>query len=63
MLYMLVKEGIVDIKIVTRQNGIYHDKLALLEDFDGNIIACVGSNNETGSGYNYNYEKIRVYKT
>lgn len=63
MLYMLVKEGIVDIKIVTRQNGIYHDKLALLEDFDGNIIACVGSNNETGSGYNYNYEKIRVYKS
>ncbi len=63
MLFMLVKEGIVDIKIVTRQNGIYHDKLALLEDFDGNVIACVGSNNETGSGYNYNYEKVRIYKS
>lgn len=63
MLYMLIKEEIVDVKIVTRSNGIYHDKLALLEDFDGNIIACVGSNNETGSGYNFNYEKIRVYKS
>ncbi len=63
MLYMLVKEGIVDIKIVIRQNGIYHDKLALLEDFEGNVIACVGSNNETGSGYNYNYEKVRVYRS
>lgn len=63
MLYLLVKEYIVDIKIVIRPNGMYHDKLALLEDFDGNTIACVGSNNETGSGYKYNYEKIRVYKS
>lgn len=63
MLYMLIKEDIIDVKIVTRSNGIYHDKLALLEDFDGNIIACVGSNNETGCGYNFNYEKVRVYKS
>lgn len=63
MLYMLVKESIVEIKIVIRANGIYHDKLALLEDYDGNVVACVGSNNETGSGYNINYEKIRVYKS
>jgi superfamily II DNA or RNA helicase len=63
MLYMLVKEGIVDVKIVIRANGIYHDKLALLEDYDGNVIACVGSNNETGFGYNVNYEKTRVYKS
>lgn len=63
ILYMLVKESIVDIKIVVRKNGMYHDKLALLEDDYGNIVACVGSNNETGSGYNYNYEKIRVYKS
>lgn len=63
MLYMLVKEGIVDVKIVIRASGIYHDKLALLEDYDGNVVACVGSNNETGSGYNVNYEKIRVYKS
>lgn len=63
ILYMLVKEGIVDVKIVVRNSGIYHDKLALLEDYDGNVIACVGSNNETASGYNGNYEKTRVYKS
>ena len=63
ILYLLVREKVVDIKIALRANGIYHDKLALLEDFDGNVIACVGSNNETGSGYNYNYEKVRVYKS
>lgn len=63
MLYMLVKERIVEVKIVVRANGIYHDKLALLEDYDGNVVACVGSNNETGFGYNVNYEKTRVYKS
>lgn len=63
MLYALVKERIVDVKIVVRNSGIYHDKLALLEDFDGNVVVCVGSNNETGSGYNTNYEKTRVYKS
>lgn len=62
-LYMLVKEKIVDVKIVIRSSGIYHDKLALLEDFDGNAIACIGSNNETGAAYNTNYEKIRIYKS
>ena len=62
ILYLLIKEEIVDIKIVLKQGGMYHDKLAILEDFSGNTIACVGSNNESANGYNSNYEKIRVYK-
>ena len=63
LLYELIKEKIVDVKIVIKDGGMYHDKLALLEDFDGNMIACVGSNNESEPGYNSNYEKIRVYKS
>ncbi len=63
ILYLLIKEDIIDIKIVLKQGGIYHDKLAILEDFSGNVIACVGSNNESANGYNSNYEKIRVYKS
>lgn len=63
VLYELVKEGIVDVKIVVKDGGMYHDKLAILEDFDGNVVACVGSNNESEPGYNSNYEKIRVYKS
>lgn len=63
ILYLLIKEDIVDIKIVLKQGGIYHDKLAILEDFSGNVIACAGSNNESANGYNSNYEKIRVYKS
>lgn len=63
ILYLLVKEDVVDIKIVLKDGGMYHDKLAILEDFDGNVIACVGSNNESGNAYYNNYEKIRVYKS
>lgn len=63
ILYELIKEKIVDVKIVLKEGGMYHDKLAILEDFDGNIVACVGSNNESEPGYNSNYEKVRVYKS
>lgn len=63
ILYMLVKEEILDIKIVLKDGGMYHDKLAILEDFYGNIVTCVGSNNESRPGYNSNYEKVRVYKS
>ena len=63
ILYELVKEKIVDVKIVLKDGGMYHDKLAILEDFEGNIVACVGSNNESEPGYNSNYEKVRVYKS
>lgn len=63
ILYELIKEKIVDVKIVIKEGGMYHDKLAILEDFEGNIVACVGSNNESEPGYNSNYEKVRVYKS
>lgn len=62
-LSMLIKDDILDVKIVRKDNGMYHDKLALLEDFDGNSVVCVGSNNESGNGYNFNYEKVRIYKS
>ena len=63
MLYSLIKEGILDIKVVCKKSGIYHDKLAVLEDFNGNKVAFVGSANESAPGYHDNYEKVRVYKS
>ena len=62
LLYALVKENILDIKVITKDNGMYHDKIWLLEDFEGNKLAFTGSANETGYGYSINYEKIRTYK-
>ncbi|SDA76937.1 Superfamily II DNA or RNA helicase [Lachnospiraceae bacterium G11] len=64
MLAELIISGILDIKIaVTDDNGIYHDKLGLLKDEDGNRIAFYGSPNSSYSGYKSNYEKIRIAKS
>lgn len=60
----LIANGTLDIKIaVTNGSGIYHDKLGILQDSDGNTIVFYGSANSTASGYKNNYEKIRIIKS
>ena len=64
LLSELIAAGVLDIKIaVTNGTGIYHDKLGILDDFDGNTIVFYGSSNSSISGYQNNYEKIRVVKS
>ena len=64
LLVTLISRSILDIKIVvTKSCGIYHDKLGILEDEEGNTIVFFGSSNSTASGYEYNYEKIRVFRS
>lgn len=64
LLVALIAQGVLDIKIVvTNSIGVYHDKLGILEDFDGNIIVFYGSSNSSANGYQNNYEKIRVVKS
>ena len=64
LLVELIANGTLDIKIaVTESAGIYHDKLGIIEDFDGNIVVFYGSPNESQGGYKNNYEKIRVVKS
>ena len=61
VLTTLISENIMDIKIaITNTMGIYHDKLGILEDFNGNTIAFYGSPNSSANGYVNNYEKIRL---
>lgn len=64
LLASLIANGTLDIKIaVANSTGLYHDKLGILEDFDGNVIAFFGSANSSINGYQNNYEKIRVVKS
>ena len=64
LLVSLIANGTLDIKIaVANSVGMYHDKLGILEDFDGNVIAFFGSANSSINGYQDNYEKIRVVKS
>lgn len=60
----LIARDYLDIKLaVTKDTGIYHDKLGILEDTEGNIIVFYGSANSSMTGYCKNYEKIRVVKS
>lgn len=42
-------------------SGIYHEKLGVLHDSHGNIIAFTGSSNETGAAVDLNYEAFDVF--
>ena len=58
LLATLIANGILDIRIaVTETVGIYHDKLGIIEDFDGNVVVFYGSANESLGGYKNNRYK------
>ena len=61
----LISDGYLDIKIAVTNNanniGIYHEKMGIIEDINGNKIAFSGSMNETESAINFNYESIDVF--
>lgn len=64
ILLELISKNYMDIKIaVTKRNGIYHDKLGIITDPEGNSIAFYGSSNESYKAYCENYEKIRVARS
>lgn len=64
LLAALIANNTLDIKIaVTKSAGIYHDKLGIMEDFEGNVVVFYGSANSSLSGYQSNYEKIRIVKS
>ncbi|MBS4029850.1 MAG: DEAD/DEAH box helicase family protein [Clostridiales bacterium] len=65
LLANLIADGRLNIKIAfTESNntlGIYHEKMGLLYDADGNVVAFAGSMNETGAAMVLNYEAIDVF--
>lgn len=64
LLIDLIAKNFLDIKIaVSKTDGIYHDKLGILEDANGNRIAFYGSSNSSFNGYQNNYEKIRIARS
>lgn len=65
LLAHLIVNGALDIKIAIVNNknkvGLFHEKLGLIEDDDGNIVAFSGSLNETEAAFLLNYEAIDVF--
>lgn len=67
MLANLIAQGILDIRIAFAESksgiGIYHEKVAIVEDRFGDKVAFSGSMNETGMAMSENYETIDVFKS
>ncbi|MFI7057664.1 DEAD/DEAH box helicase family protein [Streptosporangium canum] len=61
----LIAEGVLEIKIavVTNTNGlgIYHEKIGVVTDDEGNTVAFTGSLNETRAAMENNFESIEVF--
>lgn len=67
LLANLVSEGVLDIKIAFTENehkiGMYHEKMGIISDTEGNRVAFSGSMNESATAMTANYETIDVFCT
>jgi len=65
LLAHLIAYGTLDIKIAFTENekqaGMYHEKMGIISDVEGNTVAFSGSLNETQTALSLNYEAIDVF--
>ena len=65
LLACLIAEGRLDFEIVepmlTNGSGMYHEKVGIITDEDGNIVAFSGSMNESSNAVENNYESFDVF--
>lgn len=65
LLVALIADGILDIRIAYTEDkngiGMYHEKMGIIEDTEGNRIAFSGSMNESLTAMAVNYETIDVF--
>ena len=63
----LISSGHMEIKVAftppQKTTGMYHEKIGILYDVDGNKIAFTGSMNETINAFHNNYESIVVFNS
>ena len=65
LLANLIADGTLDIKIAFTEDsgkmGMYHEKMGIITDAEGNQVAFAGSMNESATAMTLNYETIDVY--
>lgn len=63
----LIGRGSLDIKIAIVRRGerlaLYHEKIGIFSDDEGNRVAFNGSSNETASAFVDNFESIEVFRS
>jgi superfamily II DNA or RNA helicase len=59
----LVASGRLDIKIALRRRGMYHEKVGIIRDAEGDAVIFQGSANETAQALlpDFNFESINVF--
>ena len=57
----LVKNDLIEIKVAIQHGFIFHPKIGILTDSEGNRVAFNGSANESGAGWEGNYEHLDVF--
>lgn len=65
LLAYLFNSGQLEMKIAFRKNGLFHQKIGIMEDASGDLISFNGSMNETNSAFDpeINSEEITVFKS
>ena len=66
-LSQLIANGILEIKVAftppQKTTGMYHEKIGVIYDEYGNMVAFTGSMNETINAFHNNYESIVVFNS
>jgi len=67
LLANLIASGTMEFQVAFLENesgiGMYHEKMGIIEDSEGNKVAFSGSNNESDSGIQVNYETTDVFSS
>lgn len=65
LLANLIADNVLDIKVAFTEKGnafgMYHEKMGIISDAQGNHVAFSGSLNETFNAVHFNYETIDAY--
>lgn len=60
----MIEDGYLDIKIAFKKPfGLYHEKIGILTDADGNAVAFSGSLNESEQAISLNFESIDAFSS
>ena len=66
LLARLLREGRLHIKVAVPREGswrIFHPKMGIFHDDDGNALSFEGSVNETVGGWKNNYERFKLHRS
>ena len=60
---VLSNEGVPLESTKVEKQGIFHQKVGILEDFEGDMVSFSGSDNESAHGWQKNIEEFKVFRS